>query len=249
MRWFAKFSRNSRSLRSALIVAPAMILLAPGAVSAQGTLFVEGDKVGIGIATPAFPLHVVRTTAGETRLLQIDNAGPARATFKNTTAPGVWSFGHENNDHFSINRGGTGIQEFSIAPNGNILVSGSVVHSSSRETKRDFEALDPRSVLSKVAGIVIAEWRYSDEPQDVRHIGPTAEDFHAAFGLGTDNKHIAINDSAGVALVAIQGLHQLVEEKDGEVAELRARLETRELEVSRLAERLDALESQLKGSQ
>jgi hypothetical protein len=38
-----------------------------------------------------------------------------------------------------------------------------------------------------------------------------AQDFHAAFGLGADDKRIATLDSSGVALAAIQGLNQKLE--------------------------------------
>jgi hypothetical protein len=52
-----------------------------------------------------------------------------------------------------------------------------------------------------------------------------AQDFHAAFGLGTDDKHIATVDADGVALAAIQGLNEMLEETRKENSELRARLE------------------------
>ena len=42
---------------------------------------------------------------------------------------------------------------------------------------------------------------------------------------GTDDKHIATVDADGVALAAIQGLNQKVEEKDARIAELERRLE------------------------
>ena len=51
----------------------------------------------------------------------------------------------------------------------------------------------------------------------VRHVGPMAQDFHAAFGLGGDDKHINTVDADGVALAAIQGLHQIVQEQQTEL--------------------------------
>ncbi len=41
-----------------------------------------------------------------------------------------------------------------------------------------------------------------------------AQDFYAAFGLGNSDTHIGTVDADGVALAAIQGLYQLLEEKD-----------------------------------
>ena len=62
-------------------------------------------------------------------------------------------------------------------------------------------------------------------------MGPVAQDFRAAFGLGEDDKHISTVDAAGVALAAMQTLYKLGLEKDQkieqltkEVDELRARL-------------------------
>jgi hypothetical protein len=57
-------------------------------------------------------------------------------------------------------------------------------------------------------------WRLVPAPtfSPARHIGPMAQDFHAAFGLdGTDDKHIATVDADGAALAAIQGLNAKVE--------------------------------------
>ena len=48
-----------------------------------------------------------------------------------------------------------------------------------------------------------------DEAPRIRHLGPMAQDFRSAFGLGEDNRHIdTVADSEGVALAAIQGLYR-----------------------------------------
>ena len=54
----------------------------------------------------------------------------------------------------------------------------------------------------------ITSWSYKAEEPSVRHIGPMAQDFYEAFGLGLDNKHITTIDEGGVALAAIQGLYR-----------------------------------------
>ena len=38
----------------------------------------------------------------------------------------------------------------------------------------------------------------------IRHIGPMAQDFHAVFGVGADEKAIATLDESGVVLAAIR---------------------------------------------
>jgi hypothetical protein len=66
------------------------------------------------------------------------------------------------------------------------------------------------------------QWKYKVEPAGTKHLGPMAQDFHAAFGLnGADDKHIATVDEDGVALAAIQGLNQKLDEKDAEIQQLR----------------------------
>ena len=97
---------------------------------------------------------------------------------------------------------------------------------SDRNGKENFVAINPRAVLEKVSALPITEWRYKVEADGTEHIGPMAQDFHAAFGLnGPDDKHIATVDEEGVALAAIQGLNQKLEETRAENADLRARLE------------------------
>jgi len=50
------------------------------------------------------------------------------------------------------------------------------------------------------------------------------QDFHAAFGLGQDDRYIGALDADGVALAAIQALYKLSLEKDRKIAELEQRL-------------------------
>jgi hypothetical protein len=47
---------------------------------------------------------------------------------------------------------------------------------------------------------------------------------HAAFAIGPDDKHIATVDESGVALAAIQGFNQKVEEQRAENVELKREL-------------------------
>ncbi len=97
---------------------------------------------------------------------------------------------------------------------------------SDRNGKENFAAINPRAVLEKVSALPITEWKYKVEADGTEHLGPMAQDFHAAFGLnGPDDKHIATVDEEGVALAAIQGLNQKLDETRAENADLRARLE------------------------
>ena len=72
--------------------------------------------------------------------------------------------------------------------------------------KTDFATLDAQAVLAQVAALPIQSWRYRMEDRVVRHIGPMAQDFAAAFHVGDDDRHIHAVEGQGVALAAIQGL-------------------------------------------
>jgi hypothetical protein len=65
-----------------------------------------------------------------------------------------------------------------------------------------------------------------------------AQDFHAAFGLGADERHIAPLDAASVALVGVQALHKMIAAREGTITR-------QEAEIARLKERLAALEAAL----
>jgi len=120
-----------------------------------------------------------------------------------------------------ILQGGTGIQ-VTLNGDGKTLVISQTGQPSDRNIKTDFSAVQPQEVLAKLLALPIQNWRFTNEVADVRHLGPMAQDFHAAFGLnGTDDKHISTVDEGGVALAAIQGLNQKLQEKDAEIQQLK----------------------------
>ena len=109
---------------------------------------------------------------------------------------------------------------------------------SDRAAKEHFEPVNPQGILQQVASLPITRWNFKRD-SGTRHLGPVAQDFHAAFGLGTDDKHIATVDADGVALAAIQGLNrkleQSLEQRQTEIAELKHELEMLKQVVDRLA--------------
>jgi len=106
---------------------------------------------------------------------------------------------------------------------------------SDRETKENFEIIDSREILDKIVNMPITTWNYKKQDDAVRHIGPMAQDFHAAFSLGEDDKHITSTDADGVALAAIQGLHQIVRDQQREIESLRGE---RDSQIALLKDRL-----------
>jgi autotransporter adhesin len=84
--------------------------------------------------------------------------------------------------------------------------SGTWSCASSRTVKEGFEDTDGEEILRKVAGLSIKRWRYIGS--EAEHIGPIAEEFRQAFGLGTDSTKIDGVDADGIALRAIQALEK-----------------------------------------
>jgi len=106
--------------------------------------------------------------------------------------------------------------------------------------KHGFAAVLGEDVLTRLRGLPITTWTYNAESHGVRHLGPTAQDFHAAFGLGGDDRtHITTVDADGVALAAAQALEartraqaERIQVLERENAEMRARLDRLEALVT-----------------
>jgi Head domain of trimeric autotransporter adhesin len=97
---------------------------------------------------------------------------------------------------------------------------------SSRLAKEGFEEVDGETVLAKLARIPIQRWSYLGTP--AMHVGPMAEDFHGAFGLGEGPTTITTVDADGIALLGVQTLERRTAELRVENADLLRRVETLE---------------------
>jgi len=96
---------------------------------------------------------------------------------------------------------------------------------SDRNIKNNFAAVDPQSILERVAQLPIETWNYNFQGEGIRHIGPMAQDFYQAFNVGEDDRHINMVDANGVVLAAIQALYGKVQEKDRQIEALARELE------------------------
>jgi hypothetical protein len=127
---------------------------------------------------------------------------------------------------------------------GNVRVTGTISSASDHKLKDNFASVDRRAVLARLVDLPLDTWTYASEGASIRHIGPTAQDFQAAFGVGQDDTTIATVDADGVAFAAIQGLHQLVQDKDVQLVAQEQRLSALEQQNTALEARLAALEQQ-----
>ncbi|RME39053.1 MAG: hypothetical protein D6788_06220, partial [Planctomycetota bacterium] len=122
---------------------------------------------------------------------------------------------------------------------GAFLSAGGVwTNASDARAKEGYKEVDRDDLLRRLAAMPISTWYYKAEGPRIRRIGPTAQDFHAAFGLG-DGTSIATVDADGVALAAIQGLYERMRNAEAKVRKLRVEYERRLAEKQETIDRLD----------
>jgi hypothetical protein len=117
--------------------------------------------------------------------------------------------------------------------------SGTWASLSDRNVKTNIAPLDDTAVLDKVASLPISRWSYKSE-RGVRHVGPMAQDFYAAFGVGEDDKHITSIDEDGVALAAIKALRAENVALRRQLAAMKAAQSAHDLRVDAALSRLEA---------
>jgi hypothetical protein len=216
---------------------PAANTLAVASGGAERLRMNASGNVGIGETAPDGQLHI--TGPQTTPQIKIETTAVNSFVKMRLESQGkpYWDFavgGTTNVMNWLYS--GTSQNLMSLSTNRTLTTVGPVNPPSDRNVKPDFAPVDGVAVLEKVATLPIQSWAYKSSPE-TRHIGPVAQDFHAAFHLnGTDDKHISTVDGDGVALAAIQALNQKVEAQ-------RSQLEQKEPEIAELKQRLDALEN------
>jgi hypothetical protein len=116
---------------------------------------------------------------------------------------------------------------------------------SDRNAKKNFQPVDNREVLEKLAAVPVQRWNYKWEADtDTPNIGPMAQDFKHAFFPGRDDTSISTLEFDGVALAAIQGLKEKFEveakAKDTEIAEMKQQIAELKALVEKQARMTDA---------
>jgi trimeric autotransporter adhesin len=107
---------------------------------------------------------------------------------------------------------------------------------SDRNTKEVLATVSPQDVLSKVLSIPMMTWSYKGVNR--KHLSPMAQDFWNAFGLGVDDKQITSSDVSGVALVAIQGLHAIVNDRNAQITTLKKENDQMRRDLARIKKKL-----------
>lgn len=216
-------------------------------------------------------IRVSSTSGNNQNMLSLKNNAPVTMTLNNTSNAN-WAMSSDadgryvitligtNGAEFALEQNGrlriglAGSRMFDLDPNGNLFLSGTLTYSSDRNKKKAYKAVDTTSVLNKVASMPITTWQYKTDEDDLRHMGPMAQDFRAAFGLGKSDKTLATIDGIGVSLAAIKGLNRKVEkalqQKDDRIADLEDQLQQKDDRISDLEDqfrqlvlRMESLES------
>lgn len=225
-----------------------------GAAPSNSLFVSSAGRIGIGTATPVLKVHVAQ---GDTPALRLDQDGSGGFLAQSWDVAG-------NETNFFIRDGtnasllpfrirpGAPTSSIDIAASGNVgigtetpaarldvagdaVIRGTLSQLSSRTAKENFELTNGKLVLAKLEKMPISTWNYRGSDANDRHLGPVAEDFHEAFGLGTSDHFVAPTDMAGVALASVKALQDEISERDQRIAALEKRLHDLEILVSRAA--------------
>ncbi len=121
-----------------------------------------------------------------------------------------------------------------------LTTGGTWTNSSSRALKTNFAAVNSREVLRKVLQLPIQTWNYKAEDARVRHIGAISQDFNRLFGFGDSAETISTVDADGVAMAAIQGLHEELKDRDAKIERLEQQLKGQQTVIDGLRKLLCA---------
>lgn len=242
----------ARKIRTVLILTLGLMSFPAITAAQSGTLFVEGDNVGIGTATPESRLHLlsgVITVGGHT-------TGERPVATQDFLISGlrnvIYNIDSDNdstNGSFSVSRDGdpnavlfvtrederTGFNiQFPNHPlhvgtnssngNGAHLTAGGVwTNGSSRASKQNILALDPADAQAALAGLEPVRFEYQGEPGE-QYVGFIAEDVPELVAQ-SDRKTLSSMDIVAVLTKIVQEQQAVLAEQDQAIVELRKQVE------------------------
>jgi len=109
---------------------------------------------------------------------------------------------------------------------------------SDKNKKENYEEVDKQKVLDKLIAMPMEKWNYKAQDDKVKHIGPYAQDFNKAYGLGDGKLSISTIDSDGIALTSIQALAERNKHLSEKNKALESKVNSLELRFSKLEKEL-----------
>jgi len=196
-------------------------------------------RIGFGTSAPTHGLHVSRNenialvleNSTTNEAWKISNKGSSLQYGKTGSLTGRFEFFETG--QFQI--GDPSARIFDLEANGNLTITGSLSQNSDVNSKENIQIVNPAEILQKVTDLPISVWNYKFDADNIRHLGPMAQDFYKLFGLGAREDKIATLDTTGVALASIKALANKVNEKESQINKLKN-------ENENLHNRLKALE-------
>jgi trimeric autotransporter adhesin len=145
-----------------------------------------------------------------------------------------------NNQFMSRFAGGYRLWTNAVMTNSCAIAAGgtSWVCSSSRALKENFTPVDGEELLARIRGVELNRWTLIGDPARTPHLGPFAEDFHAAFGLGDDPKAIGHQDIDGVNFGGVKAL-------DARTVQMQSRMDEQARQIEQLQADKAALEARI----
>ena len=228
----------------------------PGAESSSIDVGTD-SQIGLGTASARAKVHIqesddrngsineaaliIENTSGVKKprhMLYIVDNGASTISFEDTSAALNWFFGTTLQGDFRIGYQGAGGSNLLIEPSGEVTALADMNATafnvtSDRSLKTAVTPVDPASVLAAVTDLPVSTWSFIGDG-DVRHVGPMAQDFASAFGLGESDTSINVADAAGVSLAAIQALAAENRDLAATNADLQARIEALEAQMAQL---------------
>jgi hypothetical protein len=200
-----------------------------GIVGVQGATSCAGNYAIGGCATTANGVYGRTASAGSSGLRGETSGNVLAYGVSGFSTSGIGVYGESTNNagvfgkstnnnaaFFTGGSGGTGTCSYNGGAGWNCT--------SDKNAKENFQSIDAVQILEAVAKLPITTWTMKGDAAKTPHLGPVAQDFYKAFGLGDNNLTINTADAQGVSLAAIQGLYQLVQEQQKKIEELESQL-------------------------
>ncbi len=123
--------------------------------------------------------------------------------------------------------------------------SGSWSMLSDSNAKQNIVKIDYEELLNRLDSVPVYLWSYKTQDPAVRHMGPMAQDFYRAFGLGNSDRMISAVDIDGVNLALLKGLKTELDKRNQAYEELLLQY----LELERQKERIESLLQELENEE